>query len=217
MTRRCQRRDHGHGGISRHSGARNSGGVGLGSVVKQGACHDRRRQPLLAHGTHPSGCRPLPPSTTAISARRWTRRWTRGGPISRRLPKTPSRRPSPTRSRRWNWPMRRSTGWRACSSTSPGRTRTPRGRHCSGSSRRSFPPIPRRSRTTRALRAGRGPVGPARALGLTDEQMRVLYLTHRSFVRSGAALDGDARDRLTEVKGRLAVLGTSVHAEPAGR
>jgi peptidyl-dipeptidase Dcp len=47
------------------------------------------------------------------------------------------------------------------------------------------------------------------ALGLTEEQMRVLYLTHRSFVRSGAALEGDARDRLTEVKGRLAVLGTS--------
>ena len=46
-------------------------------------------------------------------------------------------------------------------------------------------------------------------LGLNDEQMRVLYLTHRSFVRSGAALDGDARDRLTEVKGRLAVLGTT--------
>jgi len=45
-------------------------------------------------------------------------------------------------------------------------------------------------------------------LGLTDEQMRVLYLTHRSFTRSGAALEGFARDRLTEVKGRLAVLGT---------
>jgi peptidyl-dipeptidase Dcp len=46
-------------------------------------------------------------------------------------------------------------------------------------------------------------------LGLTDEQMRVLYLTHRSFVRSGAALEAGARDRLTEVKARLAVLGTS--------
>jgi len=45
-------------------------------------------------------------------------------------------------------------------------------------------------------------------LGLTDEQMRVLYLTHRSFTRSGAALEGFARDRLTEVKSRLAVLGT---------
>ncbi|NKX44118.1 M3 family metallopeptidase [Roseicyclus persicicus] len=45
-------------------------------------------------------------------------------------------------------------------------------------------------------------------LGLTDEQMRVLYLTHRSFTRSGAALEGPARDRLTEVKSRLAVLGT---------
>ncbi|MCU4654424.1 M3 family metallopeptidase [Roseibacterium sp. SDUM158016] len=47
------------------------------------------------------------------------------------------------------------------------------------------------------------------SLGLTPEQMRVLHLTHRSFVRSGAALEGAARDRLTEVKSRLAVLGTS--------
>ncbi len=46
------------------------------------------------------------------------------------------------------------------------------------------------------------------ALGLSDEQMRVLHLTHRSFTRSGAALEGFARDRLTEVKSRLAVLGT---------
>jgi len=46
------------------------------------------------------------------------------------------------------------------------------------------------------------------ALGLTAEQERVLYLTHRSFTRAGAALDGADRDRLTEVKSRLAVLGT---------
>ena len=45
-------------------------------------------------------------------------------------------------------------------------------------------------------------------LGLGDEEMRVLSLTHRSFLRSGAALEGAARDRLTEVKSRLAVLGT---------
>ncbi|WP_095589505.1 M3 family metallopeptidase [Actibacterium ureilyticum] len=45
-------------------------------------------------------------------------------------------------------------------------------------------------------------------LGLTDEQARVLMLTRRSFVRSGAQLEGDARDRLTQVKSRLAVLGT---------
>jgi peptidyl-dipeptidase Dcp len=38
--------------------------------------------------------------------------------------------------------------------------------------------------------------------------MRVLYLTHRSFTRSGAALEGEARDRLTQVKSRLSVLGT---------
>jgi len=45
-------------------------------------------------------------------------------------------------------------------------------------------------------------------LGLNDEQQRVLMLTRRGFVRSGAQLEGDSRDRLTEVKSRLAVLGT---------
>ena len=45
-------------------------------------------------------------------------------------------------------------------------------------------------------------------LDLTDEQKRVLYLTHRGFVRAGAQLDGAERDRLKEVKQRLAVLGT---------
>lgn len=45
-------------------------------------------------------------------------------------------------------------------------------------------------------------------LDLTEEQQRVLMLTRRGFVRSGAQLTGDARDRLTEVKSRLAVLGT---------
>ena len=46
------------------------------------------------------------------------------------------------------------------------------------------------------------------ALNLSDEQAQVLKLTHRGFVRQGAQLQGDARDRLTEVKSRLAVLGT---------
>ncbi|MEX3016567.1 M3 family metallopeptidase [Gymnodinialimonas hymeniacidonis] len=46
-------------------------------------------------------------------------------------------------------------------------------------------------------------------LGLNDEQMRVLELTRRGFVRSGAALEGEARDRLTDVMARLSVLGTS--------
>jgi peptidyl-dipeptidase Dcp len=45
-------------------------------------------------------------------------------------------------------------------------------------------------------------------LGLTDEQMRVLTLYHRMFVRAGAALTGAASDRLTVVKSQLAVLGT---------
>ena len=46
------------------------------------------------------------------------------------------------------------------------------------------------------------------ALGITAEQQRVLYLTHRGFVRAGAKLEGAAADRLTQVKGRLATLGT---------
>ena len=36
----------------------------------------------------------------------------------------------------------------------------------------------------------------------------MLYLTHRGFTRAGAALEGAERERLTEVKSRLAVLGT---------
>ncbi|MEE2944265.1 MAG: M3 family metallopeptidase [Pseudomonadota bacterium] len=45
-------------------------------------------------------------------------------------------------------------------------------------------------------------------LDLTDEQARVLMLTHRGFVRAGAALTGDADARMKEIKSRLAVLGT---------
>ncbi|MFY2823605.1 M3 family metallopeptidase [Ruegeria sp. MALMAid1280] len=47
------------------------------------------------------------------------------------------------------------------------------------------------------------------ALDLTDEQARVLMLTHRGFVRAGAALTGDDDDRMQEIKARLASLGTS--------
>jgi peptidyl-dipeptidase Dcp len=45
-------------------------------------------------------------------------------------------------------------------------------------------------------------------LGLTEEQQRVLMLTHRGFVRSGAALTGAEDTRMAEIKSRLAVLGT---------
>ena len=45
-------------------------------------------------------------------------------------------------------------------------------------------------------------------LDLTDEQARVLMLTHRGLVRAGAALEGDAEKRMKEIKARLAVLGT---------
>ena len=45
-------------------------------------------------------------------------------------------------------------------------------------------------------------------LELSDEQARVLMLTRRGFVRSGALLDGVEAARLTEIKARLAVLGT---------
>ncbi len=45
-------------------------------------------------------------------------------------------------------------------------------------------------------------------LGLSSEQARVLMLYRRMFVRAGAQLDGARADRMTEVKSRLAVLGT---------
>jgi len=46
-------------------------------------------------------------------------------------------------------------------------------------------------------------------LDLTDEQTRVLELYRQMFLRSGAALEGAAAERLTAVKSRLAVLGTA--------
>ena len=45
-------------------------------------------------------------------------------------------------------------------------------------------------------------------LGLTAEQLRVLMLYRRMFVRAGAQVQGAAAERLTAVKSRLAVLGT---------
>ncbi|MDQ1848547.1 M3 family metallopeptidase [Gemmobacter fulvus] len=48
-----------------------------------------------------------------------------------------------------------------------------------------------------------------KALRLTPEQARVLDLYRQMFVRAGAQLEGDAAARLTEVKSRLAVLGTT--------
>ncbi len=46
-------------------------------------------------------------------------------------------------------------------------------------------------------------------LPLNDEQARVLMLTHRGFVRAGAALEGADETRMKEIKARLASLGTS--------
>ncbi|WP_299888722.1 M3 family metallopeptidase [uncultured Ruegeria sp.] len=46
-------------------------------------------------------------------------------------------------------------------------------------------------------------------LELSDEQTRVLMLTHRGFVRAGAALQGDDDARMQDIKSRLASLGTS--------
>ncbi len=46
------------------------------------------------------------------------------------------------------------------------------------------------------------------SLGLSQEQQRVLMLTHRGFVRGGAALEGAQDARMKDIKGRLAVLGT---------
>ncbi|KIN74846.1 Peptidyl-dipeptidase Dcp protein [Sulfitobacter guttiformis KCTC 32187] len=45
-------------------------------------------------------------------------------------------------------------------------------------------------------------------IDLTDEQARVLKLTHLGFVRAGSALTGADEARMKEIKGRLAVLGT---------
>ncbi|NOD64190.1 MULTISPECIES: M3 family metallopeptidase [unclassified Ruegeria] len=46
-------------------------------------------------------------------------------------------------------------------------------------------------------------------LNLKEEQARVLMLTHRGFVRAGAALAGEDDTRMQEIKSRLASLGTS--------
>jgi len=43
---------------------------------------------------------------------------------------------------------------------------------------------------------------------LSSEQARVLMLTHRGFVRAGAALEGPDDSRMKAIKSRLAVLGT---------
>ncbi|MFD2174425.1 M3 family metallopeptidase [Rhodobacter lacus] len=45
-------------------------------------------------------------------------------------------------------------------------------------------------------------------LGLTPEQARVLELYYKMFIRSGAALEGAAAERMTAIKERLAVLCT---------
>ncbi len=46
-------------------------------------------------------------------------------------------------------------------------------------------------------------------LDLTDEQHRVLMLTHRGFRRAGAGLTGDQDTRMREIMSRLAELGTA--------
>ncbi len=46
-------------------------------------------------------------------------------------------------------------------------------------------------------------------LGLSPEEARVLMLTHRGLVRSGARLDGAEADRMAAIKSRLSVLGTA--------
>ena len=46
-------------------------------------------------------------------------------------------------------------------------------------------------------------------LNLSLEQERVLMLTHRGFVRAGSQLQGKAADRMTQIKSRLASLGTN--------
>ena len=45
-------------------------------------------------------------------------------------------------------------------------------------------------------------------LGLDPQQLRLVELTHRDFVRRGAALDADAKVRMKEINARLSELGT---------
>ena len=47
------------------------------------------------------------------------------------------------------------------------------------------------------------------ALGLTPEQDRVLFLTHRAFLRAGAKLDEAGRARMKEIMARLSELGVA--------
>jgi peptidyl-dipeptidase Dcp len=46
------------------------------------------------------------------------------------------------------------------------------------------------------------------SLGLEPQQLRLVELTHRDFVRRGAALDADAKVRMKEINARLSELGT---------
>ena len=46
-------------------------------------------------------------------------------------------------------------------------------------------------------------------LDLSEEQSRVLMLSHREFRRAGAGLEGDADKRMREIRSRLAELGTA--------
>jgi peptidyl-dipeptidase Dcp len=46
------------------------------------------------------------------------------------------------------------------------------------------------------------------SLDLDEQDARLLYLSYRGFVRSGAALDGDKAARMREVMSRLSTLGT---------
>ncbi|WP_372884630.1 M3 family metallopeptidase [Shimia sp.] len=63
--------------------------------------------------------------------------------------------------------------------------------------------------SNKALYARVAAVWEARAgLDLTPEQARVLMLSHRGFLRSGAALTGEADTRMKDVMARLAELGT---------
>ena len=48
-----------------------------------------------------------------------------------------------------------------------------------------------------------------RTLDLDSEALRYLELTHREFIRAGAALDGEGRARLREINEELANLGTA--------
>ena len=119
------------------------------------------------------------------------------------------RRRSPTPSRRWNAPARRCRGSAGCSGTSPAATPTTRCRRSSANGRRSSPPTsPASPPMPRCSGASTNSTRRRDSLGLDAEQTQVLDKTWKAFVRSGARLEGAAKERYKELTQQRARLTT---------